>query len=264
VVKTNSKTLIGASWKMNKSVNESITYAKELNEFVLNEINEKEDIEIFFLPTFLPLFSLKGIVNSPKLMYGAQNSGWQDEGAFTGEVSPAHLKDLGCTYIELGHAERRSIFMEDDEMINRKLKAVLNNDLKPILCIGEKEKSKDTKDVFKFLGKQLQAGLKDVPLGDMDKVIIAYEPIWAIGAKYSAPIGYIEDSLAFLRELLKKEFGKNISQKQFIIYGGSVTPESTPDLLELENVNGIFIGRASLDLKYFIEIIKIAMDIVCS
>ena len=149
MVKTNSKTLVGASWKMNKNVDESITYAKKLNEFVLNEINEKQDIEIFFLPTFLPLFSLKSIVNSPILKYGSQNSGWQDEGSFTGEVSPAHLKDAGCTYIELGHAERRSIFMEDDEMINRKLKAVLENGLRPILCIGEKEKSKDMKDTQK-------------------------------------------------------------------------------------------------------------------
>lgn len=262
MAKTNSKTLIGASWKMNKNVGESIAYAKKLNEFVLNGINEQQDVEIFFLPTFLPLFSLKNIITSPKLKYGSQNSGWQAEGSFTGEVSPAHLKDSGCTYIELGHAERRSIFMEDDEMINRKLKAVLENDLKPILCIGEKEKSKDMKDVFKCLARQVQTGLKDVRLGDLDKVIIAYEPVWAIGAKYSAPVKHIEDSLAFIRELLRREYGNSISQKQFIIYGGSVTPQSTPDILSLENVNGIFIGRASLNLEYFIEMIKIAIDIV--
>jgi triosephosphate isomerase len=264
VVKTNSKTLIGASWKMNKNVGESITYAKELNEFALKAIDDKQDIEVFFLPTFLPLFSLKNIITSPKLKYGAQNSGWQDEGAYTGEVSPAHLKDSGCTYIELGHAERRSIFMEDDEMINRKLKAAIENDLRPILCIGEKEKSKDMKDIFKFLANQLHSGLKDVPLEDLDKVIIAYEPVWAIGAKYSAPVEHIEDTLDFIRELLKKEYGNEISREQPIIYGGSVTPESTPDILNLENVNGIFIGRASLNLKYFIEMIKMAMNIVCN
>jgi triosephosphate isomerase len=264
MVKTNSKTLIGASWKMNKNVDESIVYAKKLNEFVLKEINTKQNVEVFFLPTFLPLFSLKKIINSPNLKYGSQNSGWQDEGSFTGEVSPAHLKDSGCTYVELGHAERRSIFTEDDEMINRKLKAVLGNGLKPILCIGEKEKSKDIKDVFTFLAKQIKTGLKDVDPDDLNKVIIAYEPVWAIGAKHSAPVEYIEDSLAFIRELLKKEYGRNVSQKQFIIYGGSVTPQSAPDILSLENVNGIFIGRASLNLEYFIEMIKIAMSIVCN
>ena len=116
----------------------SIAYAKKLNEFVLNGINEQLDIEVFFLPTFLPLFSLKNIITSPKLKYGSQNSGWQDEGSFTGEASPAHLKGSGCSYIELGHAERRSMFMEDDGMINRKLKAVPGNGLMPILCIGEK------------------------------------------------------------------------------------------------------------------------------
>ncbi len=264
MVKENLRTLIGASWKMNKNVDESIAYAKKLNEFILNEINEDQDIEVFFLPTFLPLFSLKSIVTSPKLKYGSQNSGWQDEGSFTGEVSPAHLKDSGCTYIELGHAERRSIFMEDDEMINRKLKAVIGNDLKPILCIGEKEKSKDMKDVYRFLTKQLQTGLKDVRPDDLDKVIIAYEPVWAIGAKHSAPVEYIEESLAFIRGLLKSEYGNSISQRQFIIYGGSVTPVSTPEILSLENVNGIFIGRSSLKLDYFIEMIKIAVDIVCN
>lgn len=262
MIKANSKTLVGASWKMNKNVSESITYAKKLNEFVLNEINEDQDIEVFFLPTFLPLFALKSIVTSPKLKFGSQNSGWQDEGSFTGEVSPAHLKDSGCTYIELGHAERRSIFKENDEMINRKLKAVIGNDLKPILCIGEKEKSKDMKDTFKFLAKQVQTGLKDVHPDDLNKVIIAYEPVWAIGAKYSAPVEHIEESLAFIRGLLKSEYGKSISQKQLIIYGGSVTPGSTPEILSLENVNGIFIGRASLKLDYFVEMIKIAMNIV--
>ena len=263
MVKANSKTLIGASWKMYKNVGESIAYAEKLNEFVSNRINANQDIEVFFLPTFLPLFSLKSIITSPKLKYGSQNSGWQDEGAFTGEVSPAHLKDAGCTYIELGHPERRSIFMEDGEMINRKLKSVLGNGLKPILCIGEKEKGKDMKDVFKFLAKQVQTGLKDVCLDDIDKVLIAYEPVWAIGAEHSAPIKYIEESLAFLRELLKREYGSSISQKQLIIYGGCVTHVSTPGILSLENVNGIFIGRASLDLEYFIEMIKITMDIVC-
>jgi triosephosphate isomerase len=130
------------------------------------------------------------------------------------------------------------------------------------LCIGEKEKSKDLKDVFTFLTGQIQTGLKDVSLDDLNNVIIAYEPVWAIGAKHSAPVEYIEHTLAFIRELLEKEYGSTISQNQFIIYGGSVTPQSTPDILSLQNVNGIFIGRASLNLEYFIEMIKMAMTIV--
>jgi len=262
MAKTPKKTLIGAAWKMNKNIGESIDYAKKLNEFILSGPDGLEDIEVFFLPTFLPLFSLKSIITSPKLKYGSQNSGWEDEGSFTGEVSPAHLKDAGCSYVELGHAERRSIFMEDDEMINRKLKAVLINDLKPILCIGEKEKSKDMNDVFKFLANQVQSGLKEVDIDDLEKVVIAYEPVWAIGAASSAPIGYIEESLAFLRELLEKEYGSSISQRQLIIYGGSVTPESTPEILSLKNIDGIFIGRASLNVEYFIEMIKIALDTI--
>ncbi len=262
MAKTLKKTLVGAAWKMNKNIGESIDYAKKLNEFVLSGLDGPENIEVFFLPTFLPLFSLKSIITSPKLKYGSQNSGWEDEGSFTGEVSPAHLKDAGCSYVELGHAERRSIFMEDDEMINRKLKSVLKNDLKPILCIGEKEKSKDMNDVFKFLANQVQLGLKEVDIDDLEKVVIAYEPVWAIGAASSAPIGYIEESIAFLRELLEKEYGSSISQKQLIIYGGSVTPESTPEILSLKNIDGIFIGRASLNVEYFIEMIKIALDAI--
>ena len=133
--------LAGAAWKMNKDLGQSISYVKKLNSFCLENIKDEDNIDVFFLPTYLPLYHMEGIVTSPRLSYGAQNCCWEDEGPFTGEISPAHLKDAGCTYVELGHAERRRIFKEDDSMLNMKVLAALRNGLKPILCIGERDKN---------------------------------------------------------------------------------------------------------------------------
>ncbi|MCJ7615337.1 MAG: triose-phosphate isomerase, partial [Desulfobacterales bacterium] len=191
--------LVGGSWKMYKTVKESIAYAKGLNDFCLENISEKDKIEVFFLPTYLPLYSLKEIVNSPKLKYGAQNCAWEDEGSFTGEVSPAHLKDSGCSYIMLGHAERRKLFGEDDRMINKKVLAALRNGLAPILCIGERENTNNIKDTFKFLSGQLLTGLDGVDAFNVGRVILAYEPVWAIGANTSAPVRLILEIISFIR-----------------------------------------------------------------
>ena len=169
------------------------------------------------------------------------------------------LREVGCSYIELGHAERRSIFQEDDRMINEKILSVLKNGMNPIFCIGEKEKNANMKDNFNFLSGQLKAGLDKVSIEDLEKVIIAYEPIWAIGASESAPIEYTEEIMGFLREYLDREYGSTASKKQIIIYGGSVKPSSAPDILKLENNNGIFIGRAALNLEYFTEMVMMGL-----
>ena len=258
---TDKNILVGGSWKMYKNLHQSIEYVKALNKFCLDNIDEDDRIDVFFLPTFLPLYHISGLVTSPKLMYGAQDCCWEDEGAFTGEVSPAHLKDAGCSYVELGHAERRRMFGEDDEMLSRKVAAALRNDLKPILCIGEKEKEDDIKKTYSFLTDQVLIALKDVPEKDLENVIIAYEPIWAIGAAESAPVSYTEDIMGFLRELFEENYGREASDKQPIFYGGAVNPDTAPGILGLEKNDGIFIGRASLDLKYFTLLIEMALEV---
>jgi triosephosphate isomerase len=257
------KFLVGSSWKMNKTVTESIEYARQLinylkkNENYLNDLN----IDVFIIPTFLAIFSVSELAHNSTLQYGAQDCCWADEGAFTGEVSPMHLKDLGCTYAELGHAERRNIFKEDDEMVNKKIHGCLRNNLKPILCIGEEKRYARNRDAFRFVKKQILLDLKGVTQKDIGKIVIAYEPVWAIGAYASAPVDFIYEGMNFLRELIREEYDETASKSQLIIYGGSVTPKSAREILTLDNNNGIFIGRAALNLNYFIEMIEVAAEI---
>jgi len=255
------KILVGTSWKMNKTVDESINYVKKLVRFVDDNLSESKYIDVFVIPTFLVLHSFSRFMGNTKLKYGAQNCFYKDEGAYTGEISPMHLKDIGCTYVELGHAERRNILKEDDGMINKKVIACLRNDLMPILCIGEEERCADIKKVKRFLKNQLFSDLNGVARNDIGKVVIAYEPIWAIGAECSAPIDYIYDMLGYLRELLAKEYGEEAGKDQIIFYGGSVNLESSAEILELTNNNGIFTGRAGLNFDFFTGMVKNALNV---
>jgi len=254
------KILIGSSWKMNKNVEESIEYIKKLADFIDKNIENLQSIEVFILPTFLSLYVFSRLLTGSKLKYGAQDCSWADEGAYTGEVSPMHLKNIGCTYTELGHPERLNIFKEDETMINKKIIASLRNDLKPILCIGEERECTDKEEVYDFLKKQIRSYFKDVKTEELNKIILAYEPVWAIGVDKSAPIDYIFDSLDFIRNFLDSEYGKNTGKNQLIIYGGSVNPQTAFEILKLDNNNGIFIGRTALNYDYFISMINMAIE----
>ncbi|MCL4386668.1 MAG: triose-phosphate isomerase [Cyanobacteria bacterium] len=257
------KLYVGTSWKMNKTVNESRQYIHALCDFMNNNPQKIKNLEVFVLPAFLAIDSAIQIINKTNsdLKIGAQDCCWEDFGAFTGEVSPMHLKDLGATYVELGHAERRNIFMETDEMVSKKVAAVIKNNMKPILCIGEEEKPSQINIALHFLEHQLLDDLDKIDVGDLKNIVIAYEPVWAIGATASAPLDYIEEAMDFLRNLLNKKFGSNCGNDQVIIYGGSVTPESARDILALKNNDGIFVGRAALNVEYFINMIKMASEI---
>ena len=245
---------------MRKNVSDSIDYVKKINKFVYEYIPESLLLEIFILPSFLAIYPIANSLDlSEKIKIGAQNCCWEDEGAFTGEVSPRDLKEIGCTYVEIGHPERRNIFKEDDYMINKKIKICVRNNLLPILFIGENEKS-DIKKRKLSLKNLLLKDLTGIESDSLDKIIIAYEPVWAIGAKEAAPVEYIFDSLAMLREIFKSEWGNGISRNQFIFYGGSVTAENAMQILTIENNDGISSGRGALDPEKFIEILKIAME----
>ena len=256
------KIFIGASWKMNKTVEESLGYVSLLKDFIeKNEpVLKKNNIEVFFLPTHLPLYPISLSLKDSYLKFGAQNSFWADEGAYTGEVSPMHLKEIGCSYIELGHPERLYILKEDEQLINKKIIGVLRNGLTPILCIGEEEEHDKKQEVYDFLTSQIRAYFKDIDMKDINKILLAYEPVWAIGADKSAPVDYISDSLDFIRDFLSDGYGKGTGEKQHIIYGGSVNPVSAFEILKLANNNGIFIGRASLKFDYFTNMINMAVD----
>jgi triosephosphate isomerase len=254
---------VGTSWKMNKTVAESCIYIKDLCDFLNQNQELVKEIEVFVLPTFLAVDSAARIVrdNGSKLKIGAQDCCWEDSGPFTGEVSPYHLKELGASYAEIGHAERREIFMETDEMVAKKTAAIIKNKMKPILCIGEEEKPADINIALNFLEKQLLDGLSMIDAADIKDVVIAYEPVWAIGASASAPIDYLNEAMIFLRDMLDRKFGNKCGSTQDIIYGGSVTPESAKDILALPCCDGIFVGRSALNIEYFISMIKMASDI---
>ena len=246
------KKLIVANWKMNKNAKEAVSFAKELKRLV-----KGNNAEIVICPSFALLSAVANELKGSSIKLGAQNMHFQESGAFTGEVSPLMLKDLGCEYVILGHSERREHFKESDELINKKVLSALKNGLKPILCIGEslEEKKNDLTD--DVLEDQLLKCLSNA--GSIKNVIIAYEPVWAISKgdpnKKSATKVDAEEAHLFIRQVLNGIYGEDAKEAR-IIYGGSMKPENAKELLEMRNINGGLVGNASLDVKSFIEIIK--------
>ncbi len=251
-----AKILIGTSWKMNKTNEEAISYIKELSE-------EKEIIEnlsavqVFVLP---PFTAIKDVAESIKeanlpVLYGAQNVCWEDFGAYTGEVSAPMLKELDCYYVELNHQERRKYFNETNETVNAKIKQVLKYDMHPIICFGDEEKT-DWDNTEKFLKQQLEELLIGVDKNKIENLVFAYEPRWAIGKKEAASVEVVDKVHSYCRDFLTKAYGADIASKVRILYGGSVTEHNAAALLQILDVDGLFIGRAALSAKGFVNIIK--------
>lgn len=257
------KILVGSGFKMRKSVEDSIFYIKKINYFLERNNFDADKLEIFILASFLSLYPMAKVITNPALLkLGAQNCWYEDSGAFTGEVSPLNLKEIGVIYVEVGHPERRDIFKEDHDVINLKIKACIRNGLKPILFIGERGKNSNKKASYKFLKNELKLELDGIKKEDLKDVVIAYEPIWAIGAQEAASVDYIEDSLYFLRELFKDWYGQKVSDDQFIFYGGSVNLSNAAQILKIKGNNGTSSGRGAMEPDYFIEMIKLAWETV--
>jgi len=257
------KLIVGTSWKMRKTVEEGIKWLDILMQYIANKKEVTEAIEIFLIPSFLSIYPFieKTKTNKIDIGIGAQNCCWEDEGAFTGELSPMHLKACGARYVELGHAERIEIFGEDYEMIRKKVMAAKRNGLEVILCIGEKEKNDDESKKIKIFESQIMSILDQLTQEDLKKVIIAYEPVWAIGQSESAPMEYINNSMACIRDVINKNFNSPSGDYQRIIYGGSVFPETAKQLLSLENNSGIFVGRGALNVDFFIQMVDWAVEV---
>jgi len=238
------KPLIIANWKMNPV---SLKDA----EFLLKEIKKNKNlfkkIDFVIAPPFIYLPLIKGF------RLAAQNCFWEKAGAFTGEISPLMLKNIFCDYVIIGHSERKMYLKEDDKMINRKMKSVLDFSLIPILCIGEKEKQKDKNKIERIILKQIKSYLKGVPPKD---IVIAYEPIWAIGTGNNCDIDTAENVKKIILKILLKIFGINYSKKIKIIYGGSVNSKNAADYIKKANFDGLLIGGASLKKEELVGIIK--------
>lgn len=244
------KFLIAGNWKMNKTGAEAIELASDLNALV----TKNKNVDIVICPPFTALADLSKLPIS-KIRLGSQNFHPAANGAFTGEISAEMLKELHVEYVIIGHSERREYFGETDKFVNEKVISAIANGLIPIMCVGETIQQRDANETFDVIKQQITAGLTNIDKISAEKIVIAYEPIWAIGTGKTATPELAQEVHAFIRELLSKIFGPEISKKIKILYGGSMKPENARDLLNKHDIDGGLIGGASLKADSFNAII---------
>ncbi len=244
---------------MYKTIAEAIELTNGLKRELFNL--DSQDIDIVLCPPFTALSEVAELIADSNIRLGAQDTFWQDEGAFTGEVSPLMLKDAGVNFVIIGHSERRQYFGENNESVNKKLKAALKAGLTPIVCVGETLKERESDKTFKVLDDHVQNGLKDIGEEDILKVVIAYEPVWAIGTGKTATSQQAQEAQKYIRNLLTKLYNKDIASKVRIQYGGSVKPENIGELMREPDIDGALVGGASLTVESFAAIVKKASEV---
>lgn len=245
------KKLIIGNWKMNLNMQEASLYLHKLMEV----LKPRRDVEVVVSPTTLTLQSLSLQINRRIAKLAAQNCYWRDHGAYTGEVPAAHLRGI-ADYVLIGHSERRYIFIESDKDIRLKVQAAIRNRLQPILCIGETAQERALGETRDVLADQLTSGLANVTAEELDGVVIAYEPIWAIGTGDNAKPVDVKKATQMIRQHVAHLYGKKAAEEVRILYGGSITVDSAADYLAISGLDGLLVGTASLDIHQFTEIIE--------
>jgi triosephosphate isomerase len=243
---------IAGNWKMNKTVGEAIDLVKQLKAL----ISGIESIEVAIAPPFPALYAVRKELEGSSIRLAAQNLYWEEKGAFTGEVSPLMLKEMGCQYVIIGHSERRQLFGETDETANRKIKAALGQSLGVIFCIGETLKEREGEKTFSVIERQVGEGLRDFGEKEIRNITIAYEPVWAIGTGKTATPEQAEEVHRFIRQRLRRIYSREIGEEVRIQYGGSVTPENIKGLMAQEDIDGALVGGASLKAETFSKIVR--------
>ncbi len=246
------KPFIAGNWKMFKTGSEAENTASEL----VKMVSDVKDVDIMIAPPFTALCAVADAMDASSVDLGAQNMHWEDKGAYTGEISPLMLKAAGCKYVIIGHSERRQYFGETDEIINKKIRSAIAHGLTPVLCVGETESQREMKKTFSVLDKQIKNGLEAFLPDELKDLVIAYEPVWAIGTGKTASSGQAQEVHKFLRELIEKKFGNALAKKIRIQYGGSVKPDNIKELMSMEDIDGALVGGASLDASTFARIIR--------
>lgn len=244
--------IIAGNWKMNKTASEARGFFSEF----IKLIKDVKDVEIIIAPPFTALSAAVDAVKDTKIKISAQDMFWEEKGAFTGEISPIMIKDAGCSHCIIGHSERRQFFGDTDEAVSKKIKAALKFGLIPIVCIGENLKQREANKTMKVIETQLQGGLTGFSENDMDKIILAYEPVWAIGTGKTATPAQAQEVHKFIRDYIKKKAGDKIADGMRILYGGSVTPENIKGLMTEEDIDGALVGGASLKPDSFAGIVR--------
>lgn len=244
--------IIAGNWKMHKTVERSINLTGELVEL----LSDVKNVEIVVCPPFTALDAVLDIAAGTKIDVGAQNMHWEMEGAFTGEVSPLMLKQMGCKYVIIGHSERREYFAETNENVNRKVISAFNYSLIPIMCVGEKLEHREQGITNQVIEKQVREGLANIEPSRIDNLVVAYEPVWAIGTGKTASNEDAQQVISFIRQTIASMYGAELAEKIRILYGGSVKPENISELMKEKDIDGALVGGASLEAKSFAEIVK--------
>ena len=252
-----SKKIVAANWKMNMMQAESARFVESL----LLEIGDMADVEVVILPPFTAIAKvMEALGSAQNIKVGAQNMHWERSGAFTGEISAALLRDLFVHYVVLGHSERRRLFGETNEIVNRKVRAAHEASLRPIVCVGETLDQRDRGNVDKILSIQLRGSLAGLGPKELQETVIAYEPVWAIGTGRNATPEQAQEAHAFIRRTLRDIADDTTAERVRIQYGGSVKPENARDLMSQPDIDGALVGGASLDPRSFAQIVNAARE----
>ena len=248
------KKVIAGNWKMNMDLHQSQKLVSE----IINGLGKDNKAEVIVCPPFTSLSEVSSLLKGTQVKLGAQNMYYEESGAFTAEISADMLKSVGCEYIILGHSERRVIFNESDELINKKMKTALAKELKPIFCIGELLEQRESGETMEVVSSQVEKGLEGITAGQMKNVIVAYEPVWAIGTGKTATPEQAQEVHAFIREFVAKKYSASVAENLIIQYGGSVKPENSGELLSQKDIDGALVGGACLKADSFLSIITSA------
>ena len=243
--------VIAGNWKMNKFPNEAMSFIENLAPMVKNSQNE-----VILCVPYIDLFYALMSVQGTNIKIGAQNMHFEETGAYTGEVSGSMLKALGVEYVIIGHSERRQYFAETDETVNKKIKAALRNELKPIVCVGETEKQREEGKARETIVNQVKLGLQGLTPEEIQEIIIAYEPIWAIGTGKTATTEDANEAIKWIREEITNTYGKDSAENIIIQYGGSVKSTNAKELFSASDIDGGLVGGASLDANEFAKIVN--------
>ena len=246
----NRKPLIAGNWKMFKTSGEAAATAKE----IVRLVSDVKNTDVLISPSFTSISLVREIIRESSVLLAAQNLHWEKEGAFTGEISPPMLVSAGCTHVIIGHSERRAYFGETDETVNKKINAAISNKLIPIFCVGESDEERELNKTFSVLDKQVENGLKGLELMNAADIVLAYEPVWAIGTGKTASGDQAQEVHAYLRGLFEKKYGPSFAGSLRILYGGSVKPNNIASLMAMQDIDGALIGGASLDPETFSKI----------
>ena len=245
------KPIIAGNWKMNNTISESLALIDEIKKHKLNE-----NVETVVCVPFTSLSEVKKAIENTNIKLGGQNLHWEEAGAYTGEISPLMLKEIGIDYCIIGHSERRQYFNETDERVNKKIKVALKHNIKPIVCVGETLEEREAREEEKVVKEQILKAFEGIDIKDVEKIVIAYEPIWAIGTGKTASSDDANQMCEFIRNIIAEKYDENTGENVRIQYGGSVKPNTIKELMGKEDIDGALVGGASLVAEDFVKLVN--------